>query len=53
MASPISSYSTTLCEHTSTQGYGKGVMFRHSDWHRKTANMASDWDNKASAIQIK
>ncbi|WP_412055493.1 hypothetical protein [Bacillus inaquosorum] len=52
-ASPSSSYSTTLWEHTSTQGYGKGVMFRHSDWYGKTANMASDWDNKASAIQIK
>ncbi|MDU0072831.1 hypothetical protein N1I81_11055 [Bacillus sp. FSL M8-0052] len=52
-ASPSSSYSTTLWEHTSTQGYGKGVLFRHSDWYGKTANMASDWDNKASAIEIK
>lgn len=52
-ASPSSSYSTTLWEHTSTQGYGKGVLFRHSDWYGKTANMASDWDNKASAIDIK
>ena len=52
-ASPSSSYSTTLWEHTSSQGYGKGVLFRHSDWYGKTANMASDWDNKASAIDIK
>ncbi|MGB8272789.1 MAG: hypothetical protein WCE77_24345, partial [Priestia megaterium] len=27
-ASPSSSYSTTLWEHTSSQGYGKGVSFR-------------------------
>ncbi|MDN4526344.1 hypothetical protein [Fictibacillus fluitans] len=52
-ASPSSSYSTTLWEHTSSQGYGKGVYFRHSDWYGKTANMASDWNNKASAIEIK
>ncbi|WP_370694076.1 MULTISPECIES: hypothetical protein [Peribacillus] len=52
-ASPSSSYSTTLWEHTSSQGYGRGVSFRHSDWYGKTANMASDWDNKASAIEIK
>jgi hypothetical protein len=52
-ASPSSSYSTTLWEHSSSQGYGKGVSFRHSDWYGKTANMASDWDNKASAIEIK
>ncbi|WP_419901025.1 hypothetical protein [Bacillus sp. T17B1] len=52
-ASPSASYSTTLWEHTSTQGYGRGVLFRHSDWYGKTANMASDWDNKASAIEIK
>jgi hypothetical protein len=52
-ASPSYSYSTTLWEHTSYQGYGRGVLFRHSDWYGKTANMASDWDNKASAIEIK
>lgn len=52
-ASPSSSYSTTLWEHTSSQGYGRGVLFRHSDWYGKTANMASDWNNKASAIEIK
>jgi hypothetical protein len=52
-ASPSASYSTTLWEHASYQGYGKGVLFRHSDWYGKTANMASDWNNKASAIQIK
>ncbi|MGG3572997.1 hypothetical protein ABES25_02640 [Bacillus gobiensis] len=52
-ASPSYSYSTTLWEHTSYQGYGRGVLFRHSDWYGKTANLASDWDNKASAIQIK
>jgi hypothetical protein len=52
-ASPSYSYSTTLWEHTSYHGYGRGVLFRHSDWYGKTANLASDWDNKASAIQIK
>ncbi|USK36367.1 hypothetical protein LIT25_21765 [Bacillus sp. F19] len=52
-ASPSYSYSTTLWEHTSYHGYGRGVLFRHSDWYGKTANMASDWDNKASAIEIK
>ncbi|UNJ81411.1 hypothetical protein [Metabacillus dongyingensis] len=52
-ASPSYSYSTTLWEHTSSQGYGRGVSFRHSDWYGKTANMASDWNNKASAIEIK
>lgn len=52
-ASPSASYSTTLWEHTSTQGYGKGVLFRHSDWYGKTANLAPDWNDKASAIEIK
>ncbi|SFS76218.1 hypothetical protein SAMN05444972_10783 [Marininema halotolerans] len=52
-ASSSNSYSTTLWEHTSTQGYGRGVYFRHSDWYGKTANMASDWNNVASAIEIK
>lgn len=52
-ASPSSSYSTTLWQHTSSQGYGKGVLFKHSDWYGKTANMASDWNNIASAIEIK
>ncbi|MEC1615468.1 hypothetical protein [Bacillus mojavensis] len=52
-ASPSYSYSTTLWEHTSTQGYGSGVLLRHSDWYGKTVNMASDWDNKISAIEIK
>ncbi|WP_246197436.1 hypothetical protein [Cytobacillus depressus] len=52
-ASPSNSYMTILWEHTSKQGKGKGVSFRHSDWYGKTANMASDWDNKASAIEIK
>lgn len=51
-ASPAYSYSTTLWEHTSYQGYGKGVLFRHSDWYGKTANMASDWNNITSAIEI-
>ncbi len=52
-ASPSYSYMTILWEHTSSQGKGKGVSFRHSDWYGITANMASDWDNKASAIEIK
>jgi hypothetical protein len=52
-ASPSASYSTTLWEHTSYQGYGRGVFFRHSDWWGKTANMAWDWNNEASAIEIK
>ncbi|WP_257347675.1 hypothetical protein [Pseudalkalibacillus decolorationis] len=51
-ASPSASYSTTLWQHTSYQGYGRGVLFRHSDWYGKTANMASDWNNVASAIDI-
>ncbi|WIG24727.1 hypothetical protein [Bacillus toyonensis] len=52
-ASPSASYSTTLWEHTSTQGYGKGVLFRHSDWYGKIANLAADWNDKISAIEIK
>ncbi|KEK21711.1 hypothetical protein [Bacillus gaemokensis] len=52
-ASPSASYSTTLWEHTSTQGYGKGVLFRHSDWYGKTANLAADWNDITSAIEIK
>ncbi|WP_311775159.1 hypothetical protein [Alkalihalobacillus sp. TS-13] len=51
-ASPNSSYSTTLWEHTSYQGYGRGVFFRHSDWWGITANLASDWNNETSAIEI-
>ncbi|WP_077330200.1 hypothetical protein [Virgibacillus siamensis] len=51
-ASPYSSYATTLWEHTSHQGYGKGVFFRHSDWYGITANLASDWNNETSAIEI-
>ncbi|MBM7588091.1 hypothetical protein JOC86_004666 [Bacillus pakistanensis] len=51
-ASPSASYSTTLWEHTSYQGYGRGVFFRHSDWWGKTANLAWDWNNEASAIEI-
>jgi hypothetical protein len=51
-ASPSYSYSTTLWEHTSYHGYGRGVMFRHYQWYGITANLASDWDNKASAIDI-
>ncbi|EJQ91744.1 hypothetical protein [Bacillus cereus] len=49
-ASPSASYSTTLWEHTSTQGYGKGISFRHSDWYGITANLAED---TTSAIEIK
>ncbi|MED1407088.1 hypothetical protein P4U07_30970 [Bacillus mycoides] len=49
-ASPSASYSTTLWEQTSTQGYGKGVSFRHSDWYGIKANLA---DNTTSAIEIK
>ncbi|HEK9103555.1 hypothetical protein KFD70_24065 [Bacillus pfraonensis] len=52
-ASPSASYSTTLWQHTSTQGYGKGVLFRHSDWYGKTANLAADWNDITSAIEIK
>ncbi|AIK40676.1 hypothetical protein BG07_4130 [Bacillus pseudomycoides] len=51
-ASPSASYSTTLWEHTSSQGYGQGVMFRHYEWYGKTANMAADWNDRASAIEI-
>ncbi|MGH1277939.1 hypothetical protein [Bacillus basilensis] len=52
-ASPSASYSTTLWEHTSTQGYGKGVVFKHADWYGKTANLAPEWNDKTSAIDIK
>ncbi|PDY67414.1 hypothetical protein CN478_05870 [Bacillus cereus] len=52
-ASPSASYSTTLWEHTSTQGYGKGVLFKHADWYGKTANLAADWNDITSAIEIK
>ncbi|MBL2480675.1 hypothetical protein ELJ58_32680, partial [Klebsiella pneumoniae] len=52
-ASPSASYSTTLWEHTSTQGYGKGVIFKHADWYGKTANLAPEWNDKTSAIDVK
>lgn len=52
-ASPSASYSTTLWEHTSTQGYGKGVVFKHADWYGKTANLAPEWNDKTSAIDVK
>ncbi len=52
-ASPSASYSTTLWEHTSTQGYGKGVVFKHADWYGKTANLAADWNDITSAIDVK
>ncbi|MGH0945518.1 hypothetical protein ACQVTS_31695 [Bacillus mycoides] len=52
-ASPSASYSTTLWELSSTQGYGKGVVFRHSDWYDQTANLAADWNDITSAIEIK
>ncbi|HFK1449684.1 MULTISPECIES: hypothetical protein [Bacillus] len=52
-ASPSASYSTTLWEHTSTQGYGKGVIFKHADWYGKTANLAADWNDITSAIDVK
>ncbi|MGQ0517437.1 hypothetical protein ACT453_45910, partial [Bacillus sp. D-CC] len=38
-ASPTASYSTTLWERTSTEGYGKGVVFKHADWYGQTANL--------------
>lgn len=29
------------------------VLFRHSDWYGKTANLAADWNDITSAIEIK
>ncbi|EJR23009.1 hypothetical protein [Bacillus cereus] len=49
-ASPTASYSTTLWEHTSTEGYGKGVVFKHADWYGKTVNLN---DFAISAIDVK
>ena len=51
-ASPSASYATTLWEHTSSQGYGQGVLFRHYEWYGKTANMDAFWNDRASAIEI-
>ncbi|MDT3497369.1 hypothetical protein NLU03_24095 [Bacillus toyonensis] len=49
-AAPTASYSTTLWERTSTEGYGKGVVFRHADWYGQTANL----NNFAtSAVEVK
>ncbi|AMR03505.1 MULTISPECIES: hypothetical protein [Bacillus] len=49
-ASPTASYSTTLWEHTSTEGYGKGVVFKHADWYGKTVNLN---DFAISAVDVK
>ncbi|KOS27191.1 hypothetical protein ADK18_16315 [Bacillus anthracis] len=49
-ASPSASYSTTLWERTSTEGYGKGVVFKHADWYGKTANLAAI---ATSAVEVK
>lgn len=49
-ASPTASYSTTLWERTSTEGYGKGVVFKHADWYGKTANLAAI---PTSAVEVK
>ncbi|MGX5572621.1 hypothetical protein ACWKTS_14525 [Bacillus toyonensis] len=49
-AAPTASYSTTLWECTSTEGYGKGVVFRHADWYGKTANLS---DFLTSAVEVK
>ncbi len=49
-ASPTASYSTTLWEHTSTEGYGKGVVFKHADWYGKTVNLN---DFATSAVEVK
>ncbi len=31
----------------------KGVLFKHADWYGKTANLAADWNDITSAIEIK
>ncbi|MCU5683611.1 hypothetical protein OCF64_17365 [Bacillus wiedmannii] len=49
-ASPTASYSTTLWDRTSTEGYGKGVVFKHSDWYGKTVNLN---DFAISAVEVK
>lgn len=49
-ASPTASYSTTLWERTSTEGYGKGVVFKHADWYGKTVNLN---DFATSAVEVK
>ena len=46
-ASPTASYSTTLWDRTSTEGYGKGIVFKHSDWYGKTVNL-NDFCNFSS-----
>ncbi|QIW21847.1 hypothetical protein [Bacillus thuringiensis] len=49
-ASPTASYSTTLWERTSTEGYGKGIVFKHADWYGKTVNLN---DFAISAVDVK
>ncbi|MGF2772261.1 hypothetical protein [Bacillus cereus] len=49
-ASPTASYSTTLWEHTSTEGYGKGVVFKHADWYGQIANLNNF---PTSAVEVK
>ncbi len=49
-AAPTASYSTTLWERTSTDGYGKGVVFKHADWYGQTANLNNF---PTSAVEVK
>ncbi|MEK4673664.1 MULTISPECIES: hypothetical protein [Bacillus] len=49
-AAPTASYSTILWEHTSTDGYGKGVVFKHADWYGQTANLNNF---PTSAVEVK
>ncbi|EEM28120.1 hypothetical protein bthur0003_30560 [Bacillus thuringiensis serovar thuringiensis str. T01001] len=49
-ASPTASYSTTLWERTSTEGYGKGVVFKHADWYGQIANLNNF---PTSAVEVK
>ncbi|HHL0969870.1 TPA: hypothetical protein ACQUHP_001352 [Bacillus cereus] len=49
-ASPTASYSTTLWERTSTEGYGKGVAFKHADWYGQIANLNNF---PTSAVEVK
>ncbi|MFC9727819.1 MULTISPECIES: hypothetical protein [Bacillus] len=49
-ASPTASYSTTLWERTSTDGYGKGVVFKHADWYGQIANLNNF---PTSAVEVK
>ncbi|MBG9481122.1 hypothetical protein ABE52_02785, partial [Bacillus thuringiensis] len=39
-----------LWERTSTEGYGKGVVFKHADWYGQIANLNNF---PTSAVEVK